>query len=83
MRALYGETTAWKALMNCEAVYIKDVKTAFGANGTQIGFFFAETPTTPTWSPNAGDAILTAGEKNLSCGTAGKGDAAESFSEHK
>nr|WEX25370.1 nonstructural polyprotein [Chicken astrovirus] len=63
MRVLYGATPAWKALMSSEAVYIKDVKTAFGANGTQIGFFFAETPTTPTWSPNAGDAILTAGEK--------------------
>nr|QOJ44184.1 non-structural polyprotein [Chicken astrovirus]QOJ44190.1 non-structural polyprotein [Chicken astrovirus]QOJ44193.1 non-structural polyprotein [Chicken astrovirus] len=63
MRALYGMTTAWKALMDCEAVYIKDVKTAFGANGSQIGFFFAETPTTPTWSPDAGIAILTEGEK--------------------
>nr|AHX26599.1 non-structural polyprotein [Duck astrovirus] len=63
MKLLYGRFPAWSALMKCNAIYLKDVKTAIGVDGTRYGLFFADTPTNPTWSPDIGANLLTINEK--------------------
>nr|ADB79808.1 ORF1a [Duck astrovirus 1] len=62
MRDLYGNTPAWKALMSCSAIYLKDIKTAFGVRDGRIGLFTASSPSTASWSQDAGAALLTINE---------------------
>nr|ABX46579.1 non-structural polyprotein [Turkey astrovirus] len=63
MKIAYGRTPAWTALMKCNAIYLKDFKTAIGVEGTRYGLFFAEEVTKPTWSPDIGANMMTLGEK--------------------
>nr|QUS52566.1 ORF1a [Mute swan feces associated avastrovius 2] len=65
MKQLYGNTTAWRALMECNAIYLKDVKTAIGVTDDRYGLFYAETPASVRWSPNVGDKNLTLNERAI------------------
>nr|WPX56603.1 non-structural polyprotein [Duck astrovirus] len=62
MKEKFGTSASWASLMDCDAVYLKDIQTAVGLSGTRFGLFLSVNDT-PSWSPDAGEAILTAGEK--------------------
>nr|UOV21103.1 non-structural polyprotein [Goose astrovirus] len=63
MKGFYGRTPAWSALMKCNAIYLKDWKTAIGVDNGRYGLFFADDVTKPTWSPDIGANLMNLGEK--------------------
>ncbi|CAB95005.1 nonstructural protein, putative serine protase [Avastrovirus 1] len=58
MRGAYGEDPAWKGLMSCDVVYLKDITTAIGVKDTSVGIFrkFSDGC---SWCPTGAECFLS------------------------